>query len=216
MEDKQFSLEEYQGALILGQDEYNEAMSWADGFWERRQKEKDAARKAARLQRLQRLADNLAEEEAAAFSKVADAEPVMEGFSDNGEICDKVEELEISLKRIQKTANDIEETVDIEDEDLYRRSRRTLQKAEEKIRSTVRKLRRRLPSPEGSDAGSYVLSGGGRRDGHGGQGGQGTSNDAFVSALAATTEAFTGALKLTTSKPGSQTWPTFDGSYKEF
>ena len=54
MEDKHVSLEEYQGALILGQGEYEEAMSWADGFWERRQKEKDAARKAARLQRLQR------------------------------------------------------------------------------------------------------------------------------------------------------------------
>jgi hypothetical protein len=37
-----------------------------------------------------------------------------------------------------------------------------------------------------------------------------------MSALTATTEAFTGAMKLTANKSGSQSWPTFDGSYQEF
>jgi hypothetical protein len=31
-----------------------------------------------------------------------------------------------------------------------------------------------------------------------------------------TTEAFTGAIKLTTSRQIDQSWPTFNGSYKEF
>jgi hypothetical protein len=79
----------------------------------------------------------------------------------------------------------------------------------------VRKLKRRLPSPEGSDAGSYVPTGG-RRNNQDDRGNQGSINDTFISALTATTEAFTGAMKLTTNKPGSQSWPTFDGSYKEF
>jgi hypothetical protein len=79
----------------------------------------------------------------------------------------------------------------------------------------VRKLKRRLPSPEGSDAGSYVPTGG-RRNEQDDRGNQSSINDTFISALTATTEAFTGAMKLTTNKPGSQSWPTFDGSYKEF
>jgi hypothetical protein len=62
---------------------------------------------------------------------------------------------------------------------------------------TVRKLKRRLPSPEGSESDSCVPAGGGRRGDQDGLRGQETSNDAFMSALTATTKAFTGAMRLT-------------------
>jgi hypothetical protein len=61
-----------------GQRLYEEALSWADDFFDRREKEKAAheaeALKAAKAQELQRLADNLIEDEMDAHGKVSDAE----------------------------------------------------------------------------------------------------------------------------------------------
>ncbi len=192
-----------------GRKHYEEAMSWVDDFFECQEKEKAA-------KELQRLADNLIEDEMDAHAKVSDVEgTAMGGPEDADELQDKIEDLELTLKKLQKAASELENAAGEDNEALYRQARATRRKAEEKILATVRKLKRRLPSPEGSDAGSYVPTGG-RRNDQDDRGNQSSINDTFISALTVTTEAFTGAMKLTTNKPGSQSWPTFDGSYKEF
>jgi hypothetical protein len=206
--------------MAWGRKDYEEAMSWVDDFFEHQEKEKAAqeaeALKAAKAKKLQRLADNLIEDEMDAHGKVSDAENAATGGpEDADEVQDKIEDLELTLKKLRKAAIELEDAAGEDNETLYRQARATRRKAEEKILATVRKLKRRLPSPEGSDAGSYVPTGG-RRNDQDGRGNQSSINDTFISALTATTEAFTGAMKLTTNKPGSQSWPTFDGSYKEF
>jgi hypothetical protein len=90
-----------------GREVYEEAMSWVDDFFERQEKEKAAqeteALKAAKAQELQRLADNLIEDEMDAHGKVSDAENLVTGGpEDADELQDKIEDLELTLKKLQK------------------------------------------------------------------------------------------------------------------
>jgi hypothetical protein len=142
---------------------YNNTMLLVDEFFERREKEKAApeaeALKAAKTQELQRLADNLIEDELDSHGKVSNIEDTATGGpEDADEIQDKIKDLELTLKKLQKAAIELENAAGKDHEALYRQARATRRKAEEKILATVRKLKRRLPSPEGSDAGSYICT----------------------------------------------------------
>jgi hypothetical protein len=110
--------------MTWGQKDYEEAISWADDFCERQEKEKAAqesealkaakaqeaeALKAAKAKKLQRLADNLIEDEMDAHAKVSDVESTTTGGpEDADEIQDKIEDLELTLKKLQKAAIELE------------------------------------------------------------------------------------------------------------
>ncbi len=78
-----------------------------------------------------------------------------EGSKDASELQHIIENLESCLRRIQrKTATELEDAAGLAGN---RQSRNTRHKAEEKILATVRKLKRRLLSPQGSDVGNLCV-----------------------------------------------------------